>query len=169
MGRGKDFPDESPPGSIPFPIYRTTSSALHLLHCISCTASPALHLPHCISCTASPTLHLLSLQAPVKCADSTNAFSNHLLTFQIFLNTQQLIVFGHAVRTAGSAGLNLPALTATAISAMMESSVSPGTLGYNGAESGPLSHFDSLKAFRQRTILIHLHQNGVSCSQLNAL
>ena len=169
MGRGKDFPDELPPGSIPFPIFCTVSPALHLPHRISRTASPALHLLHCISCTASPTLHLLSLQVPVKCEDSINAFSNRLLTFQVFLNTQQLIVFGQELRTAGSAGLSWSSIV-THCNIRNDGILRlTGTVGYNGAESGPLSHFDSLKAFRQRTYLIHLHQNGVSCSQLNAL
>ena len=88
---------------------------------------------------------------------------------QLFLDPQELIVFGDAIRAAGAAGLDLAAVGG-------DGDVGDrGVLGFTGAvadhagPAGPMSHLDGLEGLGQGADLVDLDQDAIGAALGDAL
>ena len=84
---------------------------------------------------------------------------------QLFFNAQKLIIFLHALRTAGSAGLDLAGVQSHG--QICDGCVSglAGTVGGNGSVAGLMGHFDGFQGFGYGADLVELNQDGVAAAQ----
>ena len=88
---------------------------------------------------------------------------------QILLNAEQLVVLGNALGAAGGAGLDLAGVQGNGQISNGGVLGLAGAVRADGGLAGLVGHLDGLQRLGNRTDLVQLDQDGVACTQLDAL